>query len=92
MGGGGQFYIWAEIEAKPVPLKALLLLLAPPTRFSYLPAALTETIPRLSNRAVRTIGEILLPNRRKKTFFHFIKYLLLFGLPQPDFQASDGPA
>ena len=64
--GGGQFYIWAEIEAKHVPLKDLLLLLAPPTRFSYLPAALTETIPRLSNRAVRTMGEIPFPKYWQK--------------------------
>ena len=58
-GGGEQFYIWAE--AKPDPLKYLQLLLAPPTRLSCLPAILTETIPRLSNRAVRTMGEIPLP-------------------------------
>ena len=59
--GGNCIHTWAEIEAKLIPLKDLLLLLAPPTRFSYLPAALTETIPRVSNRAVRTMGEIPLP-------------------------------
>ena len=59
-GGRGAILYLGRNRSKTCSM-FLLLLLAPPTRFSYLPAALTETIPRLSNRAVRTMGEIPFP-------------------------------
>ena len=64
-GGRGAILYLGRNRSKTCSM-FLLLLLAPPTRFSYLPAALTETIPRLSNRAVRTMGEIPFPKYWQK--------------------------
>ena len=63
-----------------------------PTRFTYLPAALTETITRLSNRAVGTMGEnpspqLLTEIESKPVQFKKRKN---FYLPKI-FRPSDGP-